>query len=260
MQCLVPLSSVTRLERVPTAAMERLGTAEAVQYGDTVLPIVRAEGLLAMGDPPAAGSHQTLIVFEFGQLVALAVNDIVDVVELPADVGRTSVESPFTLGRAVVLDRITLILDVYRLVRELAPHLIRERRKTARALTVVVAHPRSAMRSALAGYLRGLGVEVVESNTAEAVLGELRAEQGHRLGAVVTDAALRPPGEQDLISALARERPGVPVFAWVEDGDEAARARALAAGARACVSNLRREELTAAFEKHGLGFVDGGRQ
>ncbi len=253
-QCIVPLSMVARLDRIAASAIERVGATEVVQYRQSVMPILRPESVVPMGRPGAAGDDQALIVFEFGGRVAFAVNGIVDVVELEPEATSHVDDTPFTLGKAVVNGRTTLVLDVYRIVRELAPCFISDRRRSSRALRVVVSDGSGAMRGALSAYLRSLGVEVVESDGAESLLRELRSARDGGVSAVVTELSLGDPAGFDLIATLRCERPTLPIFGWVDEGDDQTVARALEAGVKACVSNLRREELTAAFERSGLGF------
>jgi CheY-like chemotaxis protein len=184
----------------------------------------------------------------------MAVADIVDIVDLPIAGLASGDEVAFTLGQTVVFQKTTLILDVYRILRELAPHVLADRRGSPRALRVLVADDRVAMRGALAGYLRSLGVEVVEADSVDATLRELRTARAERFDAVVADPAMEPMSGADLFATLHRERPTLSTFAWTEEGDEAAARRALTSGAKACISNLRREDLIVAFEKQGLGF------
>lgn len=148
--CAVPLSAVARLETVAPGAIESLGGREVLQYRGAVIPVVRVERALPLGDAAPSPKGQQLVVFELGQTVALAVSAIVDVVELDEpDDGYPGAE-PGVLGRAIVLGRATLVLDLSALIGMLAPELLSPRR--ARAL-VTAAQPggEGAPPSALRG-------------------------------------------------------------------------------------------------------------
>jgi two-component system chemotaxis sensor kinase CheA len=129
-QCVVPVAMVARLERVPSSAFERVGDVEVVHYRDGVLPIVRPESVLPIGHTHAA-EQQLLIVLKLGQLVAMPVGEILDVVDLPEGMSGAVHDTPFALGTTVVLGRATLVLDVHRIVTELAPQAMRESRRAA---------------------------------------------------------------------------------------------------------------------------------
>lgn len=246
--CAVPLAMVSRLERIPSKQIERVAGQEVVQYRDRVLPLVRPESVLPLGPPPE-GTDQAVIVFDFGVPVGMAVNTITDVTDVTiADEEDQS--HPYTLGKAVVFDRTTLVLDVYRLMLDLAPSFVRDRRRQQRRPRVLVADDSEAMRAALTGYLRSAGLDVVDVPSGDAALRELRSKGGY--DAVVTDLEMPGTDGFGVIDAVRRERPELPVFVWTQLDDEETTSRVATTGVRACVSKLRREDLITAFEQAGV--------
>ena len=253
----VPLRMVSRLEHVPRAGIERVAGAEVVQYRGSILPVVRPEAVLPIGRTSAPPSEiQPLIVFDFGHRVGMAVDEILDIVTLTLESDSSDGSTPATLGKAVVLGRTALVLDVYDIVRRLAPQFVFERRKGERPPRLLVADDSNAMRTALAGYLRTQGFEVHDVSSGDDALRELRAQRG-RYDAVVTDLAMEGLDGFGLIRTLQQEQPQLPVFAWTYQDDVGVTERALSVGARACVHKLRREELVAALQDCGIA---GGRR
>ncbi len=251
----VPSRMVARLEKVPRQAIEVIGSNEMVQYHGSILPIVRPESVLSIGPPSPDLDEQPLVVFDFGHRVGLAVNKILDIADLtPADEGGES--SPFGLGKAVTLGRTVLLLDVYQLVRKAAPGFVFERRREQRNSRLLVVDDSVVMRASLSGFLRTCGFAVVEAASGDAALEELRAQPG-RFDGVVTDLEMAGLDGLGLVSVLKREKPELPTFVWTYLDDPAIAPRVLAAGARACVHKLRREELVSALQDSGLG---GGRR
>ena len=120
-QCAVSLAMVARLEQISSATIERVAGAEVVQYRNAILPIVRPEAVVPLGAPTAGLAEQPLVVFDFGHMVGMAVNSIVDVVNIDLDGAELETSGKFTLGRTVVLGKTTVLLDVYSIVRELRP-------------------------------------------------------------------------------------------------------------------------------------------
>ncbi len=112
----MPLAKVSRLEEFSASAIERSGTAEAVQYRDGILPLVRLADHLGLagltGMNSQAGEGLTVVVHEDGDrrvgLVAEQILDLVDTVVTASAVG----ERAGVLGSAVVQDRITDLIDV----------------------------------------------------------------------------------------------------------------------------------------------------
>lgn len=251
-QCAVPLSMVARLEQIPTNTIERVANTEVVQYRDTIMPIVRPEAILPLGVRRDAPQEQPLIVFDFGQMVAMAVNEIIDVVEVVIDGKTMGQDTAYALGKVVVRDRTTLLVDVYKIMRELVPHFVKERRRGPQAMRVMVVDDSNAMRAALAGYLRSVGMEVVDVASGEAALRELRSAKSGQFDAVVTDLDMPGVSGLDVLRTLKQEKPQLATFAWVGDDDTQVAEQALGAGARRCVHKLRREDLMDAFEKSGI--------
>ncbi len=253
-QCAVPLAMVARLEQVPAGRIERIGRSEVVQYRGAVLPLLRPEQLLPLGELPPA-EEQQLVVFDFGRAVGFAVRAIVDVVDLTvsAETGRGA--APLTLGQAVVLGRTTLLLDAYSMVRKHVPDFARDSERPE-AAGVLLVDDSNAMRAAVGGFLRARGLEVLEAHAGGPALQAVRDSRPGELQAVVTDLEMAGLDGFGLIEALRRERPDLPVIAWTQHESAAVHQRACAAGARACVHKLQREGLVAALAALGVGPLD----
>ncbi|MCX5746672.1 MAG: hybrid sensor histidine kinase/response regulator, partial [Proteobacteria bacterium] len=251
-QCAVPLAMVARLEQIPSNTIERVAGAEVVQYRKAIMPIVRPEAVIQLGTSREILAEQPLVVFDFGQMVGMAVNAIVDVVDIENDLAQAEGKGRFTLGRTVVLGKTTLLLDVYSIVRELAPQFVQERRKGVRRPKVLLIDDSSAMRSALGGFLRASGMDVVDVASGELALTELKSAPGKRFDAVITDLEMEGMNGFDVIRAVAQVDDGMPVFVWTYHDDTDLEERVRAAGARACVNKLKREQLIGALQTEGI--------
>lgn len=119
----MPLARVSRLEEVSSTLLERTGEAEAVQYRDGILPLVRLADRIGLphlaraSGPPATGPGEEptsfpVVVHGEGAhrvgLVAERILDLVETVVVASPVGAR----PGVLGTAVVQDRITDLIDV----------------------------------------------------------------------------------------------------------------------------------------------------
>jgi two-component system chemotaxis sensor kinase CheA len=145
----IPLSAVTRLEEIPGATLERVGSREHLQYDGAVLPIVRLSDLVgdSVGDgvadsvaDPVAGSApgtaqpagagepsilQVVVYTSNGRSVGLVVDAIVDIADEPA-VAVTDIDGPGVSATAIVQRRITEILDVNQAILAADPHFFDE--------------------------------------------------------------------------------------------------------------------------------------
>ncbi len=251
-QCAVPLAMVARLEQIPANTIERVAGAEVVQYRKAIMPIVRPEAVIQLGARATGLSEQPLVVFDFGHMVGMAVNAIVDVVDVELDSAQAEGKGKFTLGRTVVLGKTTLLLDVYSIVRELAPQFVQERRKGVRRPKVLLVDDSSAMRSALGGFLRSSGMDVIDVASGELALAEMKAQPGKRFDAVITDLEMGGMDGFAVIRAVEKEDAKMPVFVWTYHDDSELEEKVRAAGARACINKLKREELIRVMQVEGI--------
>ncbi len=215
-RCAVPVSMLARLEQVDAKTIEVVAGGEVLQYRGELMPIIRPESALPIGSPPPMPEDgvQQLLVFNFGRPVGLAVSAILDTSEVdathPSDV-------PMTLGKAVVFSRTTLIVDVFALVRQLAPGCVSSSGGPTRRPRVLLADEVDAMRASLAGFLRASGLDVVET-TSEAVVRELRNHSGRQFDAVVASVAKG----KDVSVQVKQEQPGLPLVCVTNDATNGA--------------------------------------
>ena len=162
-------------------------------------------------------------------------------------------DTAYSLGKLVIFDKATLLLDVYRMVRELAPQFVKERRKSTKPARILLADESHAMRAALAGYLQSCGFEVVEVSSGDATLREMRSPKFGPFDALVIDLEISGLNVLNMLATLKRDLPSLPVFAWTSSEDASLNEQALSAGARACINKMNREGLMAELHKNHVG-------
>lgn len=127
----IPLSLVARLEEFPVSAVELSGTQEVTQYRGQIMPLIRLarivggnDGNKGAAETNVADSRLQVVVYsETGRSVGLIVDRIVDIVDeklvLQAPAPRRGV-----LGSSVIQKRVTDLLDVPGVVREVIPGFV----------------------------------------------------------------------------------------------------------------------------------------
>lgn len=107
----IPLSSVTRLENIPTDQVEQVGSREVVQYRGAILPLLRLNTHLGAYSE-REGEDLVVVVYSAGsRSVAIVVDEIVDIVDDEAQVS-SDIDDHGLLGSALIRDRIVEVLDV----------------------------------------------------------------------------------------------------------------------------------------------------
>ncbi len=127
----IPLSQVARLEEFPASAIEMAGPQEVTQYRGRIMPLIRlSPALAATGMETAAAppeDHLQVVVYsEAGRSVGLVVDRIVDIVDETLVV-QNPAERRGVLGSSVIQKRVTDLLDVPSLVRDLIPGMAESR-------------------------------------------------------------------------------------------------------------------------------------
>ncbi len=121
----IPLSLVARLEEFPSSAIEMAGPQEVMQYRGQIMPLIRLSKVIAGAarEAGAAGAEarlQVVVYSEAGHSVGLVVDRIVDIVDEKLVV-QTPAQRRGVLGSSVVQKRVTDLLDVPSVVREMIP-------------------------------------------------------------------------------------------------------------------------------------------
>ncbi len=117
----IRLEQAERLEEFPVTKIERSGLREAVQYRGQIMPLVRLSEKLpgTHTEASAEDSVQVIVCERLNQTIGLVVGDINDIVEDVVTL-QPGTSSPGIAGSAVIQGRITDLVDIPGLLREVA--------------------------------------------------------------------------------------------------------------------------------------------
>jgi two-component system, chemotaxis family, sensor kinase CheA len=250
-RCAVPLSMVSRLENIPTSSIEIVAGQEVVQYRGNIMPIIRPESVLPLGSNGNHGSEQPLIVFDFGYMAGMAVNSIIDVTDVDRSQLQQESNNPLVQGRAVVMGATTLFLDVYAIVRQLAPHYVKERRQLQQLSRVLLVDHSNAMRTATSMYLQNAGVDVIDVSSIAAATKELSRSE-LMLDAIICDIEFADGSGYELLQTVQAQRSETPCILWTLQEGTAVAEMAAQMGVCACINKLSREQLLMKLETLGV--------
>ncbi|HTZ82804.1 MAG TPA: chemotaxis protein CheW [Candidatus Acidoferrales bacterium] len=121
----IPLALVSRLEEFPATAIEMAGAQEVTQYRGNIMPLIRLSRVFASSGKESTvasqdGRLQVVVYSEAGRSVGLVVDRIVDIVDETLTV-QNPAERKGVLGSSVIQRRVTDLLDVPGVVREVIP-------------------------------------------------------------------------------------------------------------------------------------------
>lgn len=121
----VPLSMVARLEEFPASTIERSGEQEVVQYRSEIMPLISLSKFFDQATAAASDPRQVIVFSDQGRKVGLVVDQILDIVTEHVAIQRRSPRAG-VLGSAVVQQRVTDLLDVATIMRQINSSSVEE--------------------------------------------------------------------------------------------------------------------------------------
>ncbi len=121
----LPLSQVTRLEKIESGSIEVSDHSQVVQYRGEILPLVSLSDAMGVSGSRGQADENLLDVVvysESGRSVGLVVDRIIDIVDATLDVTRPAVR-PGLIGSAVVGEHVTDLIDLPAMMRQIDPSL-----------------------------------------------------------------------------------------------------------------------------------------
>ena len=242
----VPLGTVSRIERRAESNIVHAGGRATVTLGSTMLGLVSIEAAAKVG-PRARGKHFYAIVCRaWGREVGVMASRIVDVVETTSAIDSATHVQPGILGSMVVDGEVMLLVDVHGLVSAVLPEyrnkpIEPEVGREAPLLLVVEDSP--FFRKQIVACLHDAGYRTLAAEDGLDGLSQL--EQHPDVSLVVSDIEMpRMDGLEMTRRIRAHNRHArLPIFAVTSVSGEAAERKGREAGISEYMIKLDREHL-----------------
>ncbi|MDX8409912.1 MAG: chemotaxis protein CheW [Mariprofundales bacterium] len=151
----IPMALVERLENFEATRIERSSKGEVLQYRGSVIPVLRWGDM--SGSPSVDGEDIYCLILSDGhKRMALQVEDVVDILEIPLDIKMMS-DSPLFLGTAIIQDIATEVVDVFEVVKQVDPNWFARNKRVEDEVKVKVLYAEDAP------FFRNLVVPVLET-------------------------------------------------------------------------------------------------
>ena len=243
----VPLSLVTRLEEIDASRIETSNERHLLQYRGQLMPLIQVSDAVQIKN---SGTQSLLVFADGGRCMALAVDEIVDIVEDTLDIEVAS-DRPGILGSAIVKGQATEIIDVgHFLPIAFADWFQREdKSQAARNRQLLFVEDSAFFRNMLTPVLRAAGYEVTAAPGGDAAFALIKT--GRRFDVVVTD--LEMPGMDGFALAEAirarKDAQPIPIIALSSLTTPEAIARVRHAGFDDFVAKFDRQGLIAVLKE-----------
>ena len=259
----VPMSCVSRIERVRQEQIDSVAGQKVLQYRDRTLPLVSIENCVtATPRPEQATLH--VIVFQAGDReVGLIAPKISDIRDVPGELDTETFAETGVLGSIVLEGQTTRVFDPYELVREQRPswfegHETVTSRQALEAESVDASLPKillaedsSFFQQKVKQFLEQLGTVVVTADDGAAAWEILNSGQ-HDFSLIVTDIEMPHLNGFELCEKIraSDQLRSLPVLALTSLASDADRERGRQAGIDEYLVKLDRDKLVMAATSH----------
>ena len=259
----VPMSCVSRIERVRTEQFDSVAGQEVLQYRDRTLPLLSIENCITTL-PRQQQATLHVIVFQAGNReVGLIAPKILDIRDVPGELDTETFAETGLLGSIVLEGQTTRIFDPYELVREQRPAWFAGRstvasrsRQQAEPVDdglpkILLAEDSAFFQQKVKQFLEQLGTTVVTAEDGEEAWETLNSGR-HDFSLVVTDIEMPRLNGFELCERIrASDQFGsLPVLALTSLAGDADRKRGRQAGIDEYLVKLDRDRLVMAATSH----------
>ncbi len=174
----LPLSLITRIESVDTAAIEQTGAGYVLRHRGQLMPLLPA----AEGVAPSHANQPVLVIGYGGETMGLLVDEIIDIVEDPLEI-QIAQGTPGVIGTAEFGGVVAELLDLTHFIRIGRPNSAS--RGVNRKFKVLLVDDRQFFRDMLTPVLSAAGYKVTTLGGAPEALALI--DKGAHFDAIVTD-------------------------------------------------------------------------
>ncbi len=187
----VPMSIVSRLERLRFEQIDTVGGQQVLQYRGGTLSLLSLEDIISV-EPRPDIDRMYVIVFDVrGKEVGIIAPHLADIRDIPMnDVDSMTFNEPGVVGSLVVGEHTTRLLDLFRLVDKAHPEWcqcpVKEDFAEEHQRTILLAEDSGFFRRQVEGYLQSDGYKVIGCEDGQHAW-ETLMECGDEVDLVVTD-------------------------------------------------------------------------
>ncbi len=237
----VPLSQISRIEKIRTADIDRIGDEEFLQYRGAPLPLVRIHRYLPVQHPATEPATMNVLIPKlYHRRVGLVTARVIDAIETEVNLDRQTIAGDGLFGSAVVNGKIVLLLNIHELALAAYPiddPASGQLSKISKQLRVLLAEDTPVYQAILTSYLEKAGTSVsVAANGEEA----WRMLQADPYDVLITDLMMPQLDGSGLVSRIrtSDKLSDLPILEVISGGVSDSALERKISGVNASVSKL----------------------
>ena len=189
--CAVPLDLVERIEQIKPSAIEAVSGKKVMQYRGESMPLFTLHEVALDVTALSEQSQYIIIVFTIAdRSIGLLGIPPVDVIEVKANIDRTTLRQPGIMGSAIINGHTTLVVDIHEFVETLKPEWFSERKKTLPAaeasVKILLAEDSDFFRNQMKKFIEEEGFSILAAEDGQKAWELLQDYEGE-VQLVVTD-------------------------------------------------------------------------
>ena len=262
-QFAIPLGLVSRIEKIRKEDLTETSGRRALKYRGGTLIVLAIEDVAPV-KPRVETNSPYVVVFKYGgKEVGVVVSHIIDVVDFLTDIDEDTFRQPGIVGSSIIMDRITLLIDLYGLAAAAMPERLVEleeevqRSSSHKKNTILIVEDSKFFLNQIKGFTEDAGYNVVTALDGVEGLERLEAME-KEIDLILTDIEmpnLDGIGFTREVRAK-REFQDMPILALTSVAGEEAEKAALEVGIDEYLIKLDREKVLSNIEN----YLQNGRQ
>ena len=262
-QFAIPLGLVSRIEKIRKEELTETSGRRALKYRGGTLIVLAIEDVAPV-KPRVETNTPYVVVFKYGgKEVGVVVSHIIDVVDFLTDIDEDTFRQPGIVGSSIIMDRITLLIDLYGLAAAAMPERLVEleeevqRGNGHKKNTILIVEDSKFFLNQIKGFTEDAGYNVVTALDGVEGLERLEAME-KEIDLILTDIEmpnLDGIGFTREVRAK-REFQDMPILALTSVAGEEAEKAALEVGIDEYLIKLDREKVLSNIEN----YLQNGRQ
>ncbi len=262
-QFAIPLGLVSRIEKIRKEDLAETSGRRALKYRGGTLVVLAIEDVAPV-KPRVETDTPYVVVFKYGgKEVGVVVSHIIDVVDFLTDIDEDTFRQPGIVGSSIIMDQITLLVDLYGLAAAAMPERFVEleeeeqRARVHKKSTILIVEDSKFFLNQIKGFTEDAGYNVVTALDGVEGLERLDSMQ-REIDLILTDIEMpNLDGIGFTREVRAKEEfRNMPILALTSVAGDEAEKVALEAGIDEYLIKLDREKVLANIEN----YLKNGRQ
>lgn len=253
-QMAVPLDLVSRIEKIKNSNIEITGGRLNIQCRGETLPLFTIDEVAEVMPRDKTAKNSYVVVFQVGgKEMGILVAETLDIVTLKPDIDDITHKQPGIMGSTIIMDKITLLVDLYGIISTLMPDWVaaatRDTRSSKKSSTILIVEDSKFFMNQLCDFVAEAGYTPLKAFDGQKALNILSKES---VDLILTDIEMPNMDGLEMTERIRSnpELKDLPIIAVTSVAGDTAEKRGLEAGVNEYMVKLDREKIINAIDRY----------